>query len=254
MRRVIEFRTFADDVVTARNQDFKLPETYTWIRTGHGYQMASNALYALFSLGASGWLRHGLHTRFIGQERLAREAQGYFLYINHTQTTGDPFLPSQLARTRRAYVVASPSNLSVPFFGKLLPMLGALPLPSTRQGMKEFRKAIAYRVGQNQSVAIFPEAHVWPYYTGIRPFSDTSFQFAVDTGKPVYCATVTYQRGRRGRVERTVFVDGPFYPDDTLSRPAKRRKLAEQVYCQMRKNAKKNTVEVIRYVQRKEEA
>ena len=48
--------------------------------------------------------------------------------------------------------------------------------------MKEFRKAIAYRVGQNQSVAIFPEAHVWPYYTGIRPFSDASFQFAVDTG------------------------------------------------------------------------
>ena len=91
MRRVIEFRTFADDVVTARNQDFKLPETYTWIRTGRGYQMASDALYALFSLGASGWLRHGLHTRFIGQERLAREAQGYFLYINHTQTTGRSF-------------------------------------------------------------------------------------------------------------------------------------------------------------------
>ncbi len=45
-------------------------------------------------------------------------------------------------------------------------------------------------------MTIFPEAHVWPYYTGIRPFGEAAFHYPVATGKPVYTMTVTYQRRR----------------------------------------------------------
>ncbi|MBR0162265.1 MAG: hypothetical protein IJQ02_13405, partial [Oscillospiraceae bacterium] len=49
----------------------------------------------------------------------------------------------------------------------------------------------------NACVAMFPEAHIWPYYTGIRPFPDTSFRYPVKENAPAVAMVVTYRK-RKG--------------------------------------------------------
>lgn len=100
-------------------------------------------------------------------------------------------------------------------------------------------------------MTIFPEAHVWPYYTGIRPFGEAAFHYPVATGKPVYTMTVTYQRRRWSRRPRiTVFVDGPLRPDATLTRKAQQAQLAELVTQQMRQRSAASTYSYITYQRR----
>jgi hypothetical protein len=45
-----------------------------------------------------------------------------------------------------------------------------------------------------------------------------------------------------------VFVDGPFYPDSTLSKPAARKKLQEQIEKAMRCRIEGRSYEYIHYV------
>ena len=58
-------------------------------------------------------------------------------------------------------------------------------------------EAIKTRCSQGACVAVYPEAHIWPWYTGIRPFPDTSFRYPVMTGAPAVAMVTTYRR-RRG--------------------------------------------------------
>lgn len=252
MKKTIYYETMQDDVVEASDQQATVPENYRWIRSSKFYDFNHKLLYKLFYGWAYVFIKYGLHTTIVNKEILQKEKRGYFLYINHTQTVGDPFLPSQIVVDKETYIVASPSNLSIPILGKILPILGALPLPTGAEQMKRFRQAIATRIQEKQCVVIFPEAHVWPYYTDIRPFENAAFQFPIDTQAPVYCATVTYQKDRHHHPKRTVYVHGPFMADPTLQRVKKRKKLANEVYEQMKKDARHNTFQFVQYIQRKE--
>ena len=118
------------------------------------------------------WLvaRLYLGLRFENKKVLRQlRGKGFFLYGNHTQIL-DAFLPAIAAFPRRAYIVAGPDVVSIPGIKHLVMMLGALPIPTEMSAMRGFLDAISLRYRQNACVAMFPEAHIWPYYTGIRPF------------------------------------------------------------------------------------
>lgn len=63
--------------------------------------------------------------------------------------------------------------------GTIIEMLGAIPVPGNKTAMKRFLEAIQKRIEQKSSITIYPEAHIWPYYTKIRPFKDVSFQYPI---------------------------------------------------------------------------
>ena len=122
--------------------------------------------------------------------------QGFFLYGNHTQAL-DAYVPALAVFPKKAYIVANPDAVSIPGIRHLVMMLGALPIPSDIKGFRRFLEAITVRCEQRSCVAVYPEAHVWPYYTGIRPFPDTSFRYPVMTGAPAVAMVTTYRR-RKG--------------------------------------------------------
>lgn len=89
---------------------------------------------------------------------------------------------------------------------------------------KEFYRAVKTRIEEKNAVIIYPEGHLWPYYTGIRPFENTSFRFPVELNVPSFCMTTTYT-GKQGKKPKiTIYIDGPFYPDMTLDRKREARK------------------------------
>lgn len=176
---------------------------------------------------------------------------GYFLYGNHTQGTGDAFMVQRINKGKGKYVIVHPDNISMPVLGKLTPTLGALPLPDDMVAYKNFIKAIETRIEQKKCVVIYPEAHIWPYYTGIRPFADTSFQYPIKLGAPTFAFTNTYQKRRFSKKPRVVtYVDGPFFPEKDLSMKEQRADLRNKVYNCMCERARCSTVNLIQYVKK----
>ena len=192
--------------------------------------------------------------KIVGKESLRScKDSGYFIYGNHTQDIADAFIPSMLNFPKTDYVIVHPNNVSMPFLGKVTPSMGALPLPDDMTAYRSFLKAIEKRISQKHCVVIYPEAHIWPYYTKIRPFTDVSFAYPVKLDAPVFCFTNTYQKSRFSREPKIVtYIDGPFYPDPSLPPREQKQKLRNTVYDCMCKRAELNTVECIKYMKKVE--
>ena len=88
---------------------------------------------------------------------------------------------------------------------------------------------------------IYPEAHVWPYYTKIRPFISASFKYPTKLDAPSFSMTTTYQKRKRGkRPKMVVYIDGPFSGSDS-------RELCEAVKAKMEERSKLSNNEYIEY-------
>lgn len=182
------------------------------------------------------------------------KGQGYFLFINHTQLIGDAFMPTIINFPRKTYVVVHPNNISIPFWGNLIKLLGPLPIPGDLMAMRNFLEAMEEVINKKSSVVIYPEAHVWPYYTKIRNYDDTTFKYPIKFNVPSYAVTVTYRKRKNEnkKPKVVVYIDGPFYPKEEVTLKEKRETLRNEIYNAMVERAKNNDVEYIKYVKVKE--
>ncbi len=174
-----------------------------------------------------------------------------FVYGNHTNVFADPLVPTFASFPQQAFVIVHPNNVSMPVWGKIMPYLGALPLPDNLSAMKNFISTIKYHVDHNKSIYIYPEAHIWPFYTKIRPFTDVSFKYPVDYGCPVFCFTNVYKKRRFSRNPKMItYIDGPFFADESLAPKERRRKLRDEVYGAMCERSRLNEVELVKYIKK----
>lgn len=193
--------------------------------------------------------------KVIGREKLPlKDRGGVFLFGNHTNEIPDAFIPTLLTRPRDMYVIVHPDNVSMPGLGRVTPYMGAIPLPGGGRAMRHFMDRIKSVIAAGDYVTIYPEAHIWPFYTHIRPFPSASFSYPVSMATPVYCFTNTYQKCRRllfrNKPRMVTYIDGPFYSDTTLSNSEAKEKLRNEVYETMVERSSNNTVEMIHYERR----
>ena len=242
---------FANDNIVAR----KIDESYVYVDERLRWKLLRFLSYRLIAMPiAFLYCKVALHSRCRNRGVLKQaKGKGCFVYGNHTQQIGDPFIPNMMVFPRSAYVIVHPNNVSMPVLGRVTPYLGALPLPSNMKAMKNFREAIRTRVAQGNVIIIYPEAHIWPFYTGIRDFPNTSMKYAVELGVPSFAMTTTYHRRRFGKKPRTVtYLDGPFYPDTSLSPRAQAQDLRDRIHATMTARASESDCEYIRYVKKEE--
>lgn len=172
---------------------------------------------------------------------------GYFIFANHTHAQADAFSPHVVLFPKKNYTIVNASNVSLPVLGNATKMLGALPLPEDLQSSKNFIRTLEMRIQQGHSLLIYPEAHLWPYYTKIRPFTSNSFKYPAKLGVPVFSFTTTYQTNRFGGMKTVVYVDGPFVCPSGLDLKERQDYLHQRVYHIMTKRAEMSTYEKIRY-------
>jgi len=242
---------FAGSHIKAR----KIGPDYVYLRESAGGRIAHFLLYRIIAMPlANLYMKLKFRQRIIGREKLKSVSGGCFMYANHTQNGGDAVNPGVICGSGPdAYVVVHPDNVSMPVLGRLTPYMGALPLPEGTAAYRNFLEAIGKLTGQGKRVAIYPEAHIWPYYTGIRPFRDTSFAYPVKLDVPAFAVTNTYQARKHSKKPRIVtYIDGPFYPDGTLPAKARQKDLRDRVYVKMCERAKLSTVKVVEYIKAEE--
>lgn len=175
--------------------------------------------------------------------------EGCFLYANHTSAVSDAFTPTLTAFPKKAYILVNPDAVSLPVAGKAVELLGGVPLPTNRHGMRAFHDAVLRHAEEKHCVVIYPEAHIWPYYTRIRPFKDVSFRYPAEADKPMFCFTTTFQKRRFLNFPKiTIYVDGPFYPDKNLSVKENQKRLRDIVYQTMTERSKLSTYEHRTYI------
>lgn len=178
---------------------------------------------------------------------------GYFMYGNHTQDIGDALIPNMIEKRKDKYVIVNPSNLAIPVVGRVVPSLGGIPLPDNLRAHKNFTSIIERRICEGCAVVIYPEAHIWPYYTKIRNFPDTSFHYPIKLGVPTFCFTNTYKkRGKSKRPQIVTYVDGPFFPSESLPQRERRRDLRDRIHERMCERAGLSDMTVIKYIKKEE--
>ncbi len=253
-RKTVYYRTYDEDVVASRDQDLRLLPGYRWYHESPVYRAFAGLVYAIFVPVAWFYVKCVLRVRMVNRSVL-KECwdSGYFLYGNHTQPVGDAFAPGLYVAPKRIRTVAAPSNLGIPLLGKILPMLGALVIPENLGDMKKFLTAMEKYLERGNCIVAYPEAHVWPWCSFVRPFPETAFRFPVRFHAPCFCMTTTYQETRRGKRPRiTVYFDGPFYPDEGANAKEAQHRLHDEIAACMAMRSKNSNCEYIHYEERTE--
>ncbi len=240
-----------DDFSGFQRKKIRIDQSYVYER-GWLWRGVAFLLYPCVRFAAYLYMRLGFHLKIINRKILKKyKREGYFLYANHTHAPADGFLPSLVCYPKHVHILVTSENLSVRGTKNILAMLGATPIPHTLQGMKHFKAYIHTLMEKGRVVMIYPEAHIWPYYTKIRPFTDTSFAYPYFEQRPVFTFTVTYQKKKR-RIRMTCYIDGPFYPTSTSKKEAI-HSLREQAYQAMVERSKQSSYEKIKYIKRESE-
>ena len=222
---------FADDGLEAK----PVPADFPFVRRGPLWLLWESFLYwgvAAPVIRLIGYVGYGLKIKNRGVLGRLR-GTGYFLYGNHTQTMMDAFTPSIAAFPRHVHIITGSEAVSTPFLQCLVQALGGIPLPGTIGGFRPFAEALHLRITQKRVVTVYPEAHIWPWYTGIRPFPDGSFVYPLRENVPVVAFVTTYRRRRLFRNLPpclTVTLSEPFYPDPALPPREAKKKLRDEVY------------------------
>lgn len=246
------YETFQDEFVESSNQKYQIDADYDWERESKFWQKV--AIFFTFGLAKFlGWMyRFLFHVNIENRTILGKyQHQSYYVYGNHTQPQGDAFMPFQIIRRRYFTTIASPANLGISILGKLLPYGGAIPTPVNKEQMKQFIQTMKKRRRKGQPFVIYPEEHVWPYYTKIRPFNVSAFHYPAVQNDLVFCMTTTYQRRRFGkRPKQTIYIDGPFVASDDLSLHERQVSLKNQVEACMNQRSQLSTYDYIQYKRR----
>ena len=233
----IKAKTIDENYKYLHKSPFKLLTHLFW------YRMVAYPLAIIY-------MKLKYHHKVVNRRALKQcKKTGYFIYGNHTHNIGDALIPTLVNKWKDTYVIVHANNVSMPILGKITPSIGAIPLPDNLEATKNFTKCIEYRIKKKCAIMIYPEAHIWPYYTKIRPFKTVSFKYPVQLEVPAFCVTNTYQcyDKNKDKVRLVSYIDGPFFPKDGLSLQEQKHDLRNQVYNCMVERSKNSNIEVIKY-------
>lgn len=196
-----------------------LKENFCYLHHNPVYRFFSTILYYCIAFPVLYCLsKLYLHVTVKGKKELKKQLkkkESYFVYSNHCHYY-DAFLAHiYCGFPRRTYVISHADPVRIPIIGKLVMMLGCLPLPDCLKHYKKFTSAMKELVAKGNVIAIYPEGTLWPYYNRLRPFDKTSFKYAALHGKPiVVCAeTFTKSKRKRGRPKMTLTLSSFIYPE-----------------------------------------
>ena len=243
-----------------RNQDFNelglkrkgIPEGFKYKHTSKVYWFFSHLLYyglAKWVIGIYVYL-HGIRCKNKAVLKKLK-GKGAFIYANHVAIS-DAF-KYHIVLHKRVNVIGYSDALSIPVGGKIAVLLGLIPLPlkEDRDNFHKMTDAISYYVKEkNHYVVIFPEAHIWPYYTEIRNWPNNSMIYPSLMMAPIVPAvTVWVKRILRKKPRQLIVFGEQIYPKEGESITFNKDYLHQECIAQMKQIAKSyKQVEYVKYI------
>ena len=243
-----------DDFAENNIQRRPLGKGFKYIHTNIFFKMFEYGLYYALAIPLVYLMQKIWSHQKFSNRRAFKKAKktGYFIYSNHTQTINDAYIGPLATFPKKCFIIANPDATSIRGVRTVVQALGAIPLPSNISEARKMLECIDKRIEKKKAIMIYPEAHIWPYYTKIRNFPYTSFEYATALGTPIFVMTNCYKKRRLSKKPRiTTYVDGPFYPNENLSKREAAKELRNIAYEAMSSRAEKHsTYEYVKYVKK----
>lgn len=256
MKRVFYYTDeLNDDFGTTVKKIKPLPKKYKYVHKNLFFKLFEFIIYRLI-VRPLAWLYVKIKFRHkIVNKRVIKDIKGgFFIYGNHATIVGDAFIPNLLTVKRRNYIISGEQANSLTVLLPLMNALGLVPLSQDKAQQVQLLKCIKHRIKQGHSVTVYPEAHVWPYYTDIRPYTSDSFRYAVSMNVPSISMTTCFQKKWLSKKPRAVtYIDGPFYPREELTKAENIEYLHSVVYEKMKERARAHSSYIYYEYRRKEE-
>ena len=246
------YSSLDDEVSLETLEEIKIDENYKYIPTNPFVKFFS-FIYYRFIIFPIAFLYCKFFKRIkYENKKILKKAKktGYFIYGNHTHSISDAFSPSIITPTKKPYIIVNSKNLNLPIIKKSTKHLGALPLPNSITATKNFMKALEEKILAKHPIIIYPEAKIWPCFTGLTNFKIASFKYPVKFNVPCFTYTTTYQKTKKNKCKMVIYVDGPFYPDTSLSIKEKEQDLYKKVYSKMKERTSLSNFETHNYIYR----
>ncbi len=242
-------KELTDDFAEVSRKKYLIDDKYKYDKTNFVWKGVQFVVYRIIMKPfAYIYMKYKYHHKIINKG-LLKHTKGCFVYGNHTLIDGDAFIPNLIDFSKMVYAIVHSDNIAVPLTRGFIEMCGAIPVPDTLTASKNFKKIIEKRIGQGSLVMIYPEAHIWPYYTGIRSFCSVSFKYPIEYGVPTYAITNTFHKRKFSKIPKVItYVDGPFYADTSLSKKEQQESLRNQVYRTMCERSTLNSYSVHTYI------
>ena len=181
-RRVHPFHTHIEKLAPQKTGRLKIDADYSYRL--HGAAPLLRALLRWLVLIVFGPLFALWGWRVCGKEHLKGLPGGAVTVCNHVHPLDCVRLACALF-SHQMYFLSLKANLELPVAGRLVRLLGGLPLPETAAGGVHLTRTIRALLDQGALVQIYPEGVLVPYCTALRPFARGAFYYAVDSGAPV---------------------------------------------------------------------
>ena len=237
----------------------KVDESYKYLHTGAAWRFFSFIIYYLVAFPLVWFFeRVIMRVRFVNGSAVRRlKGTPCFLYGNHTGWI-DAFTPNLISLPRRNRIVVSADTVSIKGLRTAVEMLGAIPVPTSHRAFPCFKQAISHH-RKRDNITIYPEAHIWPYFTGVRNFTDASFTYPAKEGCPVFAFFTAYSEPHGflsflRRANMTVYVSDPIYAKGGLSEREARQDLRDKVHAFMLDASKHSTYKVFDYKKSEEDS
>lgn len=239
-----------DDFAGTHIKPKKVDQNFKYAKRNFLWNICSFLIYYLIAIPVV-WVyeRIFLQVKIKNKKALKKiKKQKCFFYGNHTSFI-DAFTPNILSFPTRNRILVSPDTISIPCVKNLVQMLGAVPVPNTLSGMKKFTESV-YHLHKHSNITIYPEAHIWPYFTGIRNFSDKSFGYPITTNSPVVAFFTAYSEpkglfSRYRKANITIYVNEPVFPNRELPKKEAQKELRNKVYDFMKDCSEKYNTHVV---------
>lgn len=248
----VYYETENDELSDFSIKPRKIDKNYSYLGKNAFTRFFGNLSFYLFAVPlAFFYVRIIKRIKFENAQILKKvKKQGYFIYANHTNQWSDAFSIPLLNFPKRVFLITNADNVSQKVMGNMIKFWGPLPLPETKESLKNFNLTLEKLI-KKHPIIIYPEARLWQYYTKIRNFDEKSFRYAVKYGTPIVSCTTTYTCKKQGKKPKiTLTFDGPFYLKQDADKKENENYLREKVYNSLCKNSLKSDYEFIRYEKR----
>lgn len=178
-----------------------------------------------------------------------------FIYANHTSYYDAFVIQAFVGGWKRTNIIGYSDTTKIPVAKNIARASGYLPIPSTLKGTQKLMEAIEHYTKLYQSILIYPEAHIWPTYTKIRPFVKTSFHYPAKLRLPIIPIVTVYRKSKiSNNPKMTLVVGEPIYPVETYNDAQNKQYLRDQCYEQMCKiSSSYNQYEFHKFIKKDEE-
>lgn len=226
-----------DDFAKTHLKRPNIDENYKFIRSNKVNNFFSALLYYIICVPILATVSKIDGVKVKGRYKLkAFRNKPIFIYANHTSYLDSFVIQSLVCGYKRTNIIGYSDATTIPIAKHIARAAGYLPIPSTPKATAKFLDAIRYYTEHNQNILIYPEAHIWPTYTKIRPFLKTSFHYPAKLHVPVIPIVTVYRKSKLSKHPKmTLVVGDPIYPIDDLNDNENKQYLRDSCYEQMRK-------------------